>query len=140
MTFWHIASGSPGKARGCRQPQDGALTQLWLETLHVEAQGVKGGGATLIVLLVDGEMVAGGHPTGHFSNTSDLHPGGPKCCWSGTQQAPVPSSNTSSGPGEPAEETEQGHGLGSLLLSLLGQWFQVLASHRLLTSQKEICD
>lgn len=35
------------------EPQDGALTQELDEVLHVQAQGVEGGGPALVVLLVD---------------------------------------------------------------------------------------
>lgn len=56
------------------EPGHGALTQLLDEVLHVQAQGVEGGGPALIVLLVDRD---GGQAAAHspLLEHVDLYPG-----------------------------------------------------------------
>lgn len=67
-----MAVASPGG--WTMEPQDGALTQVLDEVLHVQAQGVEGGGPALIVLLVDRD---GGQAATHrpLLKHVDLHPG-----------------------------------------------------------------
>lgn len=56
------------------EPRDSALTELLDEILHVQTQGVEGGGPALIVLLVDRD---GGQAATHcpLLKHVDLHPG-----------------------------------------------------------------
>lgn len=65
----HTGGGVGGRGLWCN-----ALTQLLDEVLHVQAQGVEGGGPALVVLLVDGD---GGQAATHspLLKYVDLYPG-----------------------------------------------------------------
>lgn len=58
------AASSGGWTTGC---EEGALTQVLDEALHVQAQGVEGGGPALVVLLIDRD---GGQAAASFLSLS----------------------------------------------------------------------